>query len=183
MRVVVPFAASEEWSRRGIWPATLASLGAHCPVAPMFVDVSGDETMYFELLAGLWDGSDDLVLIEQDIIVHADVFPQFERCLWPWCVFPYYKGPQLLTRSFGCAKFSKRIQQDFPDLFDRVAEHGTGARVEDGMAPKVWFRLDARTAHELEAEDIFAHAHEPHVGHRGVWRMPLDEVAAIGGRV
>ena len=91
-----------------------------------------DDLSYWRPLAARWDGSADLVVIEQDIEIHQQAVPQLEACPSPWCTFPHlahsWGNPRLditgnagraaaagaLCESLACTKFSAGLQRAVP---------------------------------------------------------------------
>lgn len=74
------------------------------------IDTSASSYAYWDELEKRWDGSSDLLTIEQHIVVHDQVLPQVEACGGDWCVFPF--GGQ--RHGLGCTRFSARLQQAVP---------------------------------------------------------------------
>lgn len=96
-------------------PATAQAVEDFAPTAE-FVDVSGNSLAYWQAIKSRWTGEQDLVIIEQDIAITADVIPTFERCNDNWCVYAF-KGPAhigYMKHSLGCTKFSARLQRAAP---------------------------------------------------------------------
>lgn len=80
-----------------------------------FVDTSASIYSYNEAIASRWTGEDDLVVIEGDKEINADVIPSFKSCNHAWCTFGYDVFPppyvRQVTMGLGCAKFSSQIQK------------------------------------------------------------------------
>ena len=74
------------------------------------VDTAKSSYAYWDELEKRWDGSADLLVMEQHIVVHDQVMPQLEACRSDWCVFPF--GGQ--QHGLGCTRFSARLQQTVP---------------------------------------------------------------------
>lgn len=166
---------------QGLHPDTMAAVMAHVPAAGRRVrvdvaDVSASDFAYWEAIAGCWDGSDDLVVIEQDIVIHAGVIPQFLACSGDWCTFGYPgRDGEWLTDRLGCTRFSAALQRrvlaaDFrtAGLLQVDVPAGAGAWLGWGARDSVaWPFLDMtisarlRTAHGLQPC-----VHEPGVEHR-----------------
>jgi len=94
-------------------PETECAVAAHAKDAE-FIDVSGSELDYWRTIKAHWTGDQDLVIIEQDIEITAEVIPTFEGCDDAWCVFTY-RGPThlgYLKHSLGCTKFSAELQRE-----------------------------------------------------------------------
>ena len=97
--------------------AAYLSVARHIPQAE-HVDTAQSAYAYWDELEKRWDGSADLLTLEQHIVVHDQVLPQMEACDGDWCVFPF--GPagaspaQLQNHGLGCTRFSARLQQQVP---------------------------------------------------------------------
>jgi hypothetical protein len=74
------------------------------------VDTSASSYAYWDELEKRWDGSADLLVMEQHIVVHDQVLSQLEACPGDWCVFPF--GGQ--RHGLGCTRFSAALQQQVP---------------------------------------------------------------------
>jgi hypothetical protein len=74
------------------------------------IDTSPSSYAYWDELEKRWDGSADLLLMEQHIVIHDQVLPQLEKCGGDWCVFPV--GNQF--HGLSCTRFSARLQQAVP---------------------------------------------------------------------
>ena len=72
---------------------------------------------YNEALAERW-GQDDLIVIEGDKEITAEVIPSFAACPEPWCVYEYFTFPEpyraKVQVGLGCARFSLECQQQIP---------------------------------------------------------------------
>jgi hypothetical protein len=70
---------------------------------------------YNEALASLWTGESDLLIIEGDKEITAEVLPSMESCTRHWCTYQYDIFPPPCTRKayngLGCTKYSARVQQ------------------------------------------------------------------------
>lgn len=116
MRVLCAYASD------GLRPEAAQALAKYAPSAET-VNTEGDYG-YWQAIEERWDGKQPLVIIEQDIIITADVVPSFETCDQDWCSFGYpcfiyphsgglpHVGRWLL--GFGCVKFSAEFQRKFP---------------------------------------------------------------------
>ncbi len=96
-------------------PAALKALSLYAPDAER-VDTSGPQQTYWREICKRWNGTDDLVIIEQDNEITAEVLPSFAACDKDWCTYSYQGLFQdaTLTRSLGCVKFSAALQRRFP---------------------------------------------------------------------
>lgn len=133
-------------------PDTAAALPPGAELVP-----TPDDYDYWRELARRWDGSDDLVVIEHDIVIHDQVIPQFAACGSPWCTFPYFYGPdhdpsRVVYETPGCAKFSADCQRRFP--------------LPPVSAP--WPQVDGILCNLLRVENgLSACQHRPWVTHHG----------------
>jgi hypothetical protein len=118
-----------------------------------------DATAYHSLLASVWREPGELVVVEHDVGISAEVLPGFAACPEPWCGNPYRIGRQLLT-ALGCARFTAALKAAEPDLLD-VAGEIDG----DGYPARDWRRLDSRVAGELRRRGYRQHWHEPVLNH------------------
>ena len=104
-------------------PETKAAIAAHAPQTE-FVDTSADDYAYWRLLRQHWGGEDDLVVIEQDIEITAEVLPSFAACSENWCTYQYkqiYKSSVgMLSENLGCTRFSAQLMHDVP--FPRASQ-------------------------------------------------------------
>ena len=99
-------------------PEAAEALEKYAPKAE-YVDTSGSIYAYNEAIASRWDGSDDLVVIEQDKVITADVLPTFEACEESrqhfWCAYSYDVFPPPYTKEvsigLGCTKYSWVVQR------------------------------------------------------------------------
>jgi hypothetical protein len=118
-------------------PGTREALEKYAPEAE-FVYVGDHDEAYWQALNDAWTGDDDLVIIEQDIEITADVLPSFQGCKQHWCSYAY-TGPRnwaVLTSCLGCTKFSAALQRafSFPDM----------------VSVKHWEYLDVQVAAKIQ---------------------------------
>jgi hypothetical protein len=140
-------------------PATARLANAHAPGHVRARIDPADAEAYWRLLAEQWRQPGDLIVIEQDIGIHAGVIEGLTACDRPWCGHPYAIGQQLLV-CLGCTKFSAALKAAEPGLLDAVGEDATG-----GQPARVWQRLDVRILDHLRARGYTQHRHEPPVAH------------------
>lgn len=152
MRVVVPFTHVAPETAQA-----LAGIGYHVE----FVDVSGSDTAYWELLAGLWEGGETFVLVEQDVKVAPGTLDGLEACPNAWCAATY---PYLGSRDYaglGCTKFAVEFCAQHPDLVE------VAGRYEDELhAPRHWCVQDAAIQMELRRRGVWPCLEHGRVGHR-----------------
>jgi hypothetical protein len=140
-------------------PATARLANRHAPGHIRARIDPGDDSAYWALLAAAWRQPGDLVVIEHDIGIHADVVPGFSACRRPWCGHAYLTGRQRLI-ALGCTRFTEQLKAAEPDLLDVVGTDGTG-----GLPAKHWGRLDVRILDELHRRGYEQHEHPGDVKH------------------
>jgi hypothetical protein len=140
-------------------PETERSVKEHAPTAIM-ADTSGSLYAYRDVLKEHWTGERDLVVIEQDIEITADVVPAFRSCSKPWCTFSY-QGPSslgYLYRGLGCAKFSAKLQRKIP--FSDFIEYGMTWKVIDGYISRILWVVNGISPH-VHGHVEHHHKYEP----------------------
>lgn len=140
-------------------PVTARLANAHTPGHVRVRIDPADDGAYWRLLADAWRQPGDLIVIEQDIGIRADVVESLTDCREPWCGFAYPIGRQLLV-CLGCTRFTAALKAAEPDLLDTVGEDGTG-----GLPAKHWRRLDVRILDHLRRRGYRQHEHTPPVRH------------------
>ncbi len=124
-----------------------------------FVDVSGSDEAYWELLASLWAKGRTFVVIEHDIVVRPDTLDALLECHEPWCSFQVpYVGR--VYAGLSCAKFSASLIARHPDALERVGEMSD----EDHPAGH-WCRLDSWLQTVLNPGGEEMHVHGPPLEH------------------
>ena len=142
-------------------PTTARLLNRHAPGHVRVHTPADDTEAYWRLLAHWWTQPGDLVLIEQDIGLRADVLPGFADCLEPVCGHPYLVTPaQLMRICTGCIRFRAELKEAEPDLLEAV-----GRIDDDGLPARDWRRLDVRVIRVLRARGYEVHEHLPAVPH------------------
>jgi hypothetical protein len=160
--VVVPYAHGPYTA--GLHPEVVAALEAD-GYAPETVDVSGSETAYHDLLAGLWREGRTLIVVEHDVVVYPGALAAMLACPEPWCVTPYrvngeYEG------YLGCVRFSARLLAEVPDAMDAAGQ------LTYGPPPRYWGWIDNRLAQVLGEHGYSKHRHWPAVKHLHVYDPP-----------
>jgi hypothetical protein len=102
-------------------PRTEAALQRFAPQAGLtveWVDTSGSLQVYADELARRWQGTEDLILVEQDKEIHGSCLPEMLGCAELWCGWTYWILPEphttLVIGGFGVVRFSARVQQMIP---------------------------------------------------------------------
>lgn len=151
------------------WPQAQASVARYAPQAEHVVIDPLNWWEYWDAVEQEW-GYEDLMLVEQDIILHGRAVPELEACPEPWCLFPYYHpgSDGLLGRGLGCTRFSLAFQLSVT-MDDVAAVPGCCPRCDGSPERyKCWAHLDGRIAQAAEDRGFTPHVHSPAVGHRDV---------------
>lgn len=137
------------------------ALNKYAPQVEM-VNTSRSIWAYGEEIAKRWLGEEDLVIIEGDKEITADVLPSFDRCDLPWCNFSsfVFVGTAMEREVFtglGCTKYSAFAQQSIrPDDFI-CPDVGYVCKICAGKG--CWNNLDGRIASALRKCNIDVHIH------------------------
>ncbi len=170
MIVVCPFVPDK------LRPETRRALTAHAPQAE-YVDLSDNDHAYWRLMSRLWAAAESLLIVEEDVEIHAGVIPQLEACPSPWCLFPHelrfpawitlpdgtagYIPPerrfvgQFFALQLSCTRFSGELMREHPDIVTGIPE-----------ACRHWLGLDSHIGAELTRRGVSGpHVHSPPVPH------------------
>jgi hypothetical protein len=125
-----------------------------------FVDVSGSDEAYWELLASMWAKAATFIVVEQDVVVRPDSLDELVECEHPWCSFQVpYVGR--LYAGLSCAKFTAALIARYPDALERISELS-----DTDHPPKHWCRLDSwLQAFVLNPGGEIMHVHGPPLQH------------------
>jgi hypothetical protein len=135
-----------------------AALRAHVPAAEYVQVDTDDDQSYARLIGERWTGRDDLVLIEHDNEVTAEVLPSFAACPQPWCTYEYEIFPPPWTRwcdtGLGCARFTAALQREFDFAAEILKACGScgGTHVH-------WGTVDVQLAAGLASRHLSPHVH------------------------
>ena len=140
-------------------PATARLLNRYAPAHVRVRIDPEDVDAYWRIVADAWRQPGDLLIVEQDIGIHAQVVPDLTACREPWCGHAYSIGQQMLM-CLGCTRFTAELKTAEPDLLDAVGADGTG-----GMPARHWQRLDVRILDHLRTRGYTQHIHKPPVTH------------------
>jgi hypothetical protein len=154
------------------WPAAKAALERYAPQAEIVSVAAGDSYAYWQAVATRWDATDDLLIVEHDITIHAKVLPQLAGCVDSWCVFPYRHPLRLdgwLESALGCTRFSADFQDAVtpPDIMYLPYWSALYGQPCCKKRP-CWRHLDTRIREAAERLGFHPHIHSPTVGHRKV---------------
>lgn len=145
-------------------PKAKAAVEAYAPEA-VFTDTSADRWEYWRILSSYWTGEHDLMTIEQDNEITAEVVPSFEACPEPWCSYQYrgagvFQAP-VMTESLGCTRFRKELQQAVPieEIGGSTLTQWPGHKVASDPVRVPWDRIDMRIKEHLRANGFKVHVH------------------------
>src|SRR5580698_1326044 len=158
-----------------LWPSCRRALARYAPDAVVIPCAVEDNNAWWREISARWTGVEGLLLIEQDIRIHADVIPQLEACPEPWCVFPFPRPEAhylLQDRGIACTRFSAEFQR-LVTVAEIEAVPGSCWECR-GVDRKCWRHVDGRIKAAAEAAGFAEpHLHWPPVIHRDVmWQDP-----------
>lgn len=149
-------------------PETAASIEAYAPQ----IEFRKTEGLYgyVEIMAELWNGQDDLVIIEGDKVITKDVIPDFENCPHLWCSNTYFDGaPQVIglnikryeiETGLGCARFRAELQREIPaSEFLHGDPKGLWVPCPLCNGEGCWNYLDMRMSIAFESHGLKVHPH------------------------
>jgi hypothetical protein len=125
------------------------------------VDTSASDESYAELLAALWAGDDDFLLIEHDMIPTTAAVQAMEECADVWCANPYRVNHQVgeYIVGLGFTRFRAQLCRAVPDAVKRAG------RLAGGYPARHWARVDARLAMVLDLAGQRPHHHANEIEH------------------
>lgn len=144
------------YTTAGVHGSTLEALEQHVPDgdAVRLINVGDDAYLYGRLLAEQWDYRADLAVVEQDIVIRADVVEAFQNCEHDYCCFPYAwttcVGPAL-----GCTRFRRRFLERYPEAMLEALQTPSSY----GLAGH-WKQLDVFLMRRILRDK---HGEQPHV--------------------
>ena len=118
--------------------------------------MSGSDSAYWHELHSRWDGKEDLVVVEHDMVPAYNVIDEMQSCGRKWCTSPYLIGGRLLIeQGLGCTRFSKELQQELPDAIWQAGEPKG-----EQEPPRAWWTIDHRLNHVLRKAGVIPHTHQ-----------------------
>lgn len=144
-------------------PIAAAAVKRYAPDS-IWIDTSGNIYAYNEAIAEHWTGEDDLLVIEGDKEITADVVPSMSACGEPWCAYSYinYPAPYQKTEIYGlgCTKYSASTQRQIAvdEWIGPDPEWQTPCNICGGKG--CWQFLDTRIAINILSKCI---SFSPHV--------------------
>lgn len=130
-------------------------------VQPVMVQVGNDDR-YWRMLRDAWEASETFYVVEQDVFVWQGAFWALEECDERWCTLPTMCHGRMISTTFGCVKFSKRLLEQTPGFWDDITPE--------------WFHLDAHFSDKMGWPFIKPHTHWPPASHLNEVQWP-DEVS------
>jgi hypothetical protein len=154
VNVVIPYTPLKEIAGqpRGLSRATEA-FGRR--VGARFVDVSGSDFAYFELLKELWAAGESFICVEHDVVPGPELLPEIWDCLEPYCT------PGIACEV--CARFSKGLIRRWPNLIEEMG--ATSCAPPQG--PIHWASVTLILASELSRRGVQPHPHDGGYDHPG----------------
>jgi hypothetical protein len=142
---------------------TMASLRSYAPDAE-WVDTSTNVFSYWRMLKAHWNKGDALMIVEQDIVITADVVSSFNGCSQSWCCYGYAgrSGPDTIIGMLGCTKFSVALQAAVNIEKDIYSADLCSAGADPKWADPVgihWYGLDSWLNAGLRSKGYLVHDH------------------------
>lgn len=126
----------------------------------VYVDVSGDDEAYWNMLSGAWLKGETFANIEHDVVLPEGHMEEMFECPSLWCssAYPYFDDN--VYHGLGCVKFHADLLAQLPTLMYQVGE------LEISMEHpfRHWCALDTCLTSLLERNGIGLCEH-PNVGH------------------
>lgn len=103
-------------------PRVKAALEKYAPLSGLeveWIDTTDDLQIYADEMEKRWNGTEDLIIVEQDKEIFADTLPSLLSCHdEPWCGYTFWQNPEphtaLVLGGFGVTKFSAAVQRLVP---------------------------------------------------------------------
>ncbi len=136
--------------------AALKAVAEYAPGAEV-VDVTGDSFGYWREIRARWQGTEDLMLIEHDVLIGEDTVASLRDCGYDWCCFAYpiFRNHQRLRYGLGCTKFSAVAQRAVSARL--IAEGFALCKECHGMG--CWYHLDGRISILMREAGFRPHVH------------------------
>ena len=159
MKIVIPHTG------HGLAGETVLALARHSRHGDhlQFTSVGRDDEAYWRLLRDLWEQREDVVIVEQDIVIHDTVLDGFDDCPGLWCThgYPYdiYSG-YTDYHGAGCVRWRAELMAQHPDAIEKI-----GAQFGPNHPPRHWCSLDGFFQLEMQARAVEPCRHQPPVRH------------------
>jgi len=143
-------------------PRAAEAIRKYAPTAEWIRTV--EHHTYAKELTSRWDSGEDLVVIEGDKEITAEVIPSFEACDEPWCVYEYWNFPEPYQQNtiygLGCTKYSAEAQRQIPAEEIYRKHDGVLNRCPDCNNDGCWRYMDTRISFAILSRCI---SFAPHV--------------------
>lgn len=135
-------------------------------VVPVHTPVE-DGTAYHRALCAEWGRPGDLVVVEQDVAVGPETFPNYVGCPEWMCTSLNWAAGRVIPTT-ACVRFRGEFKAAHPDLMTTAAALDDA----DDVPPGDWRRIDVRIYRTARSRGVFVHAHEPQVLHLRDYTKP-----------
>jgi hypothetical protein len=126
-------------------------------IQPELVRVGADDS-YWRMLRDAWQDGREFFVVEQDVMVWPGSIVTLSSCPQDWCTLPTLCHGRIITTTFGCVKFSARMIERNPGIWDRI--------------DRTWCYLDAHLSEDMGWPFIMPHAHYPAAAHLNEVQWP-----------
>jgi hypothetical protein len=150
-------------TKTGLDPRVKTALEKYAPQAGLeveWIDTAPDLQIYADEMEKRWNGTEDLIIVEQDKEIFPETLPSLMACSEPWCGFTFWISPvphtTLVVGGFGAVKFSAEVQQWFPvSAFRGETQVGIDRRFYDYLIE------NHRKGCHLHGHVLHHHVYEP----------------------
>jgi hypothetical protein len=144
-------------------PRVKAALEKYAPQVGLeveWVDTKPSRQIYADEMEKRWNGTEDLIIVEQDKEIFMDTLPSLLGCREPWCGYTFWQNPEphtnLVIGGFGVTKFSAQVQTWFPvSAFRGKDQVGIDRRFYDYLIKNHRFGI------HLHGSVVHHHVYEP----------------------
>lgn len=128
-------------------------------IQPEMVEVDEGDA-YWRMLRDAWAEGREFFVVEQDVMVWPGSIAFLAGCSQDWCTLPTLCHGRMFTTSLGCMRFSARMIERNPGIWDRIDPE--------------WMYLDAHLSEDMGWPFIGPHAHYPAAAHLNESQWPDD---------
>ena len=134
---------------------------------------------YATYIREAWQGLEDLVIVEHDVIPPPCAVPALLACAAEWCSHPVSLGNHYSSHTLGLVRFSCSLQRRHPDLAAQALP-GPGS----GLKQVHWRSVDSALIRVLQFRGVPVHPHYPPAEHlhRYPGSPPAGQAPATPGR-
>lgn len=156
MKVVIPFTPFEQSTPVGPRGLTRECEAFGKSVGARFVDVSGSDFAYYELMRDLWHEGETFIYVEHDVVPVPELLPEMWACREPHC------RPGLSCDP--CGKLGADLMRRWPNL---IEEMGQTAISPPSPGPIHWGSVTLVLASELARRGADSNPHDHPYAHPG----------------